>query len=77
MPKGGEEPAPEEDLPIQMTSTTFVPRLNSLLNAGAFDPYSARHIIRMLDLAEQLEASLGTEDTKYQVRRHQTPTPFC
>ena len=69
-PSGEEEPAPEEDLSIQMTSTVFVPRLNALLNAGAFDPFSTRHIMRMLDLVEQLEAYLGTEDVKYQVRRH-------
>ena len=67
-PTGEEGPAPEEDLSVQMTSTAFVPRLNALLNAGALDPFSTRHIMRMLDLAEQLEAYLGTEDVRYQVR---------
>ena len=30
--------------------------------------------MRMLDLAEQLEAYLGTDDVKYQVRWHRTST---
>jgi len=65
-PTGEAEPAAENDLSAQMTSTAFVPRLNVLVNAGAFDPYSTHHLRRMLDLAEQLEAYLGNEDMKYQ-----------
>jgi GC-rich sequence DNA-binding factor len=62
-------------LSAQMTSTAFVPRLNVLVNAGAFDPYSTHHLRRMFDLAEQLEAYLGNEDMKYQVRCVDTSKP--
>lgn len=50
-----------------MISTAVAPRLCKMLEAGALDPYSARDVRRMIDLAEQVEASIGTDSSKFQV----------
>jgi len=50
-----------------MISTAVAPRLCKMLEAGALDPYSARDIRRLIDLAEQVEASIGTDSNKFQV----------
>lgn len=50
-----------------MVSTAVAPRLCKMLEAGALDPYSADDVRRMIDLAEQVEASIGTDSNKFQV----------
>lgn len=50
-----------------MISTAVAPRLCKMLQVGALDPYSARGVRRMIDLAEQVEASVGTDSNKFQV----------
>lgn len=45
----------------------FIPRITALILSGVFDPYSSRHIPRMIDLAEQIEAYLTPESPKYQL----------
>lgn len=50
-----------------MISTAVAPRFCKTLEAGAFDAYSARNVRRLIDLAEQIEASIGTDSNKYQV----------
>lgn len=56
---------PEDDLPVNMCSTMLVPRLNALISGGAFDTYSAVQIPWLIDMAEQIEASLGTENIRF------------
>ena len=51
-----------------MISTAVAPRVCKMLEAGALDPYSARDARRMIDLAEQVEASIGTDGNKFQVQ---------
>lgn len=52
---------PDGDLVSAMISTAVVPRLCKVVQGGAFDPYSEKHVRRMVDLAEQVEASVGRE----------------
>ncbi|KAF8842200.1 hypothetical protein BDN67DRAFT_1038818 [Paxillus ammoniavirescens] len=61
------ELGPDGDLVSAMISTVVVPRICKLLEAGAFDPYSGKDIRRMIDLAEQVEASVGTDNNKFQM----------
>ena len=58
-----DEPAlgPDGDLVSAMVGTAVVPRLCKIIQGGAFDPYSEKHVRRMVDLAEQIEASVGRE----------------
>ncbi|KIK91590.1 hypothetical protein PAXRUDRAFT_149172 [Paxillus rubicundulus Ve08.2h10] len=61
------ELGPDGDLVSAMISTAVVPRICKMLEAGAFDPYSGKDIRRMIDLAEQVEASVGTDNNKFQM----------
>lgn len=68
---GGEEEEdirPEDDLPVQMISTMLIPRFNTLITGGAFDPYSAKQIPHLIDLTEQIEASVGSDNNRFSVR---------
>lgn len=60
-----EEVRPEDELPIIMCSNMLIPRLNAIIAGGAFDAYSKPHVLRAIDLAEQVEASLGRENIRY------------
>ena len=51
-----------------MISTALIPRLCKLVEGGAFDAYSEQHVRRMVDLAEEVEASVETGKMKFQVR---------
>lgn len=65
----GETFGPEGDLASAMISTAIVPRLCQIIEGGAFDPYSARDIRTMTDLAEQVEIAVrDTANLKFQVR---------
>ncbi|KAH8114705.1 nineteen complex-related protein 2-domain-containing protein [Phellopilus nigrolimitatus] len=70
------EPAlgPDGDLVSAMISTAVVPRLCKVIQSGAFDPYSARHILILVDLAEQVEAS-ATQD-KFELLLKSIATSF-
>jgi len=61
------ELGPDGDLVSAMISTAVVPRICKMLEAGAFDPYSGKDIRRMIDLAEQVEASVGADNNKFQM----------
>lgn len=50
-----------------MVSTTIIPRLCKLIEGGALDVYSTRHIRRVIDLAEEVEASVEDGNAKLQV----------
>jgi GC-rich sequence DNA-binding factor len=68
---------PEDDLPTNMCSTMLIPRLNALIAGGAFDAYSSTQIPRLIDMAEHLEAYLGTENIRFSVcGRYSTAYPF-
>ena len=64
-----EEPemGPDGDLVSAMISTAIVPRLCKIVEGGAFDPYSANSLRRMVDLVEQVEASVERGSQKFQV----------
>ncbi len=60
------ELGPDGDLVSAMMSTAVVPRLCKALQNGVFDPYSAKHVKRLVDLAEQVEISANAD--KFEVR---------
>lgn len=62
------ELGPDGDLVVSMISTAVIPRLSRLIEGGAFDVYSERHVRRVVDLAEEVEASVETGNVKLQVR---------
>lgn len=64
-----EEPelGPDGDLVSAMISTAIIPRLCKIIDAGGFDPYSARDLRTLVDVVEQIEASVAREDLKFQV----------
>jgi GC-rich sequence DNA-binding factor len=64
-----EEPelGPDGDLVSAMISTAIVPQLCKVIENGAFDPYSAKSLRRMLELAEQVEAYVDGDNAKFQV----------
>ncbi|KAF9013201.1 nineteen complex-related protein 2-domain-containing protein [Cyathus striatus] len=52
------EMGPDGDLVASMISTAVIPRICKIIEAGALDVYSEKHIHRMVDLAEEVEASV-------------------
>ncbi|GJE88491.1 hypothetical protein PsYK624_045740 [Phanerochaete sordida] len=63
-----EEPefGPDGDLVSAMITTAIIPRVCKLIESGALDPFSARDIRTMVDLAEQIEASTERSNLKFQ-----------
>lgn len=62
------ELGPDGDLVTSMVSTAVIPLICKLVDGGALDVYSSRHIRRMVDLAEEVEASVEQDGGKFQVR---------
>ena len=62
------ELGPDGDLVASMVSTTVIPMICKVIEGGALDVYSLKHIMRMVDLAEEIEASLDPGNIKFQVR---------
>ena len=62
------ELGPDGDLVASMISTAVIPMICKVIEGGALDVYSQRHIVRMVDLAEEIEASLDAGNIKFQVR---------
>ncbi|KAF8579828.1 hypothetical protein K439DRAFT_1648379 [Ramaria rubella] len=52
---------PDGDLVSSVISQTVIPRLCVLVARAAFDPYSARNVRQVIDVTEQVEASVGKE----------------
>ncbi len=50
-----------------MISTAVIPRVCKLIEGGALDVYSAKHIRRLVDLAEEMEVSVERGSAKFQV----------
>lgn len=63
------------DLVSAMISTAVIPRICKLLESGALDPYSAKDIRTLIDLAEQIELSVGREEQKFSVRQNSYMIP--
>jgi GC-rich sequence DNA-binding factor len=61
------ELGPEGDLAAAMVGTAVVPRVVTMLEAGAFDPYSARHVRKLVDFGEQVEIAVERSGPKFQV----------
>ncbi|KAF9468648.1 nineteen complex-related protein 2-domain-containing protein [Collybia nuda] len=60
------ELGPDGDLVASMISTAVIPRLCAVI-AETFDPYSEKHIRRMIDLTEEVEASVEEGNAKLQM----------
>ncbi|KXN82858.1 GC-rich sequence DNA-binding factor 2 [Leucoagaricus sp. SymC.cos] len=73
---GDEELGPEGDLAASMVSTAVIPRICKLLESGALDVYSDHHIRRIIDLFEEVEASVEGENAKLQNLRKSTTEMF-
>jgi len=66
----------EGDLANSMVSTTLIPQLCRLFSGGGFDPYSARHMKRIVDLVEQVELCMDRSDPKFQMLVKSLTSPF-
>ncbi|SJL07673.1 uncharacterized protein ARMOST_11023 [Armillaria ostoyae] len=63
--EGGEsELGPDGDLVASMITTAILPRMCKLLEGGALDVYSAGDIRRMVNITEEVEASIEPGNTK-------------
>ncbi|KIM43007.1 hypothetical protein M413DRAFT_69575 [Hebeloma cylindrosporum] len=60
------ELGPDGDLVTSMISTAVIPLICKLIDGGALDVYSSKHIRRMVDLAEEVEASVEQGGGKFQ-----------
>ncbi|KAG9315745.1 GCFC-domain-containing protein [Chiua virens] len=65
----------EGDMVSAMISTAVVPRLCKILEA-VLDPYSAKDVRTVIDLAEQVEASIGIDNNKFQIVLKSVHTTF-
>jgi GC-rich sequence DNA-binding factor len=64
----GDELGPDGDLVASMVSTAIIPRICKLVEGGAFDAYSDAHVRRIVDLSEEIEASVEPGNAKFLVR---------
>ena len=61
------ELGPDGDLVASMISTAVIPMICKLLEGGALDVYSLKHTRRVIDLCEEIEASVEEGNLKFQV----------
>ncbi|TFK40869.1 nineteen complex-related protein 2-domain-containing protein [Crucibulum laeve] len=61
------ELGPDGDLVASMISTAVIPRICKVVEGGAFDAYSDKHVRRMIDLVEEVEASVESGNAKFQM----------
>lgn len=61
------EIGPGGDMVSSMLSQAVIPRLGRVIQGGALDPYSTLHIRRVIDIAEQIEASVEESGGRFQV----------
>jgi GC-rich sequence DNA-binding factor len=50
-----------------MISTTLIPRACKIIEGGALDAYSDKHIKRVIDFVEEVEASIEPDNAKFQM----------
>ncbi|PPQ72250.1 hypothetical protein CVT26_006977, partial [Gymnopilus dilepis] len=67
---------PDGDLVASMISTAVIPLVCKILDNGALDVYSTRHVRRMIDLAEEIEASIDPDNNKFQLLLKSVLTAF-
>ncbi|KAK7690288.1 hypothetical protein QCA50_006943 [Cerrena zonata] len=58
---------PDGDLVSAMISTAIIPRISQLLEKGGLDPYSAKHMRRLIDLCEEIEISVPKDNLKFEL----------
>ena len=56
---------PDGELANSMVTTAVIPRLSQNFSNGGFDPYSSRHMRRLVDLIEQIEVCVEKTDRKF------------
>ncbi|KAI0330494.1 GCFC-domain-containing protein [Cubamyces sp. BRFM 1775] len=71
------ELGPDGDLVSAMISTALIPRFCRLLESGALDAYSAADVRRLVDLAEQVEASVERQSLKFEMLLKAVYTVFA
>lgn len=59
---------PDGDLVSVMVTTAVIPRFCKIIEGGSFDPYSAKDVRRLVDLAEEVEVSVPKDNPKFEVR---------
>ena len=59
---------PDGDLVASIISSAVIPMICKVIDGGALDVYSSKHIKRIIDLSEEIEASLEAGNDKFQVR---------
>ncbi|KAK1232650.1 hypothetical protein PQX77_004212 [Marasmius sp. AFHP31] len=55
------------DLVSSMITTAIIPRISKLIEGGALDVYSQKHIRRAIDLVEEIEATVEEGSIKLQI----------
>ncbi|KAI0251981.1 nineteen complex-related protein 2-domain-containing protein [Lactifluus subvellereus] len=55
------------DLVSAIISTAVIPRLCNLIEGGALDPFSSKDIRLVVNLAEEVEVSIGKDNHKFQI----------
>ncbi|KAF9496528.1 GCFC-domain-containing protein [Pleurotus eryngii] len=70
------ELGPDGDLVSSMISTAVIPRVCKLIEGGALDVYSGKHIHRIVDLAEEMEVSVERGSAKFQALLKSVYTVF-
>ncbi|KAI0373663.1 GCFC-domain-containing protein [Pilatotrama ljubarskyi] len=70
------ELGPDGDLVSAMISTALIPRLCRIIESGGLDPYSATDIRRLVDLTEQVEASVDRQSLKFEMLLKSVYTVF-
>ncbi|KAJ7069752.1 nineteen complex-related protein 2-domain-containing protein [Mycena amicta] len=63
----GDDLGSDGDLVASMISTAVIPRICKLLEGGVFDVYSDTEVRRVVDLSEELEASVEPANAKFLV----------
>ncbi|KAJ7021614.1 nineteen complex-related protein 2-domain-containing protein [Mycena alexandri] len=72
----GEELGPDGDLVASMISTAIIPRICKLVDGGVFDVYSDASVRRMVDLSEEVEASVEPGNAKFLILLKTVSTAF-
>ncbi|KAF5369342.1 hypothetical protein D9758_002504 [Tetrapyrgos nigripes] len=67
---------PDGDLVSSMITTAILPRLAKVIEGGALDVYSDKHIRRAIDLMEEVEASIQEGNVKMQLLHKSIITCF-
>ncbi|KAF9026128.1 GCFC-domain-containing protein [Hymenopellis radicata] len=63
----GEELGSDGDLVSSMITTAIIPRICKIIEGGALDVYSEKHVKRMVDFTEEVEASVEPNNVKIQM----------